>query len=152
MSADEQAHRFDRRKTDPNVASLAVRVASLEKGFESLDHRVTEYGRSLERQSNEISANTALTEEAHGQTATLLERVDDLAPKIDRLYKVAEATDNLVRVAGWCADRVVDASDLVEKRPKTLLALSVAAIAIYSTARAGQLPGWVEKVVKLILA
>lgn len=147
----EEVHRFDRRRSDVVVSALATRVGILESGFESLTQQVTDLGRSLDKQTNELSANTALTEEAHGQTATLLERFDEVGPKIDRLYKVAEATDNLVKIAGKGADALVRCSDLIERRPKTLLVLLLgcgAAASYYL----GHLPEPVLRLVRFVLA
>src|SRR4051812_10008715 len=53
------AHKFDRRSTDANVAALAVRVNAFESWAERLEV--------------EVKSNTRLTEEVHGNTAEIVE-------------------------------------------------------------------------------
>jgi hypothetical protein len=63
MSGD---HHFDRRSSDGNVASLAIRVDALERRMETVEIEVRNNNR-------ELAANTALTEEIHGNTADMAE-------------------------------------------------------------------------------
>jgi hypothetical protein len=101
------------------LETLDTRVTALEEGYENV--RLV-----LSTTVSELQSNTRLTEDVHGQSAAMVERMEAITPKIDRLYAVAEATDNIVRVVGKFADGVIWFSDLIEKRPKTLLLVGAA--------------------------
>lgn len=58
-------HQFDRRKHDPNVAALALRVTALEQRMEQFDE-------GLRKNTVELKANTALTELIHGNTEDIV--------------------------------------------------------------------------------
>lgn len=66
MSGD--AHHFDRRSTDGNVAALALRVTSLELRMEQFEDQ-------LRVNTVELRSNTRLTEEIHGNTEDIIAAV-----------------------------------------------------------------------------
>lgn len=68
MSAIDEAHKFDRRGTDANVAALSVRVHGLEGRVGVLEDKV-------DINSRELIANTALTKQVHKNTEDIVAAV-----------------------------------------------------------------------------
>lgn len=65
-------HQFDRRATDANVSSLALRVAGLESRMEVME-------KNQAANARELLANTALTRQVHTNTEAIVDAVQSLA-------------------------------------------------------------------------
>jgi hypothetical protein len=87
MAANE-AHQFDRRITDANVASLSIRVSSLERRVEVVES-------DLKDNTRELQTNTALTRQVH----TMAEAVKQDTADIVSATKWLSTTKKLALVA-----------------------------------------------------
>lgn len=83
-----EAHRFDRRESDANVAALALRVGTVEGRLENVELRLATNNRELE-------ANTALTKQTHEK----VERVETNTQMIVNAVRWFSTTKRLVLAA-----------------------------------------------------
>jgi hypothetical protein len=66
-----EAHQFDRRNSDPNVAALSVRVTGLERRMQSVEMQQAANNR-------ELAANTALTKQVHSAVELISQNTADI--------------------------------------------------------------------------
>jgi hypothetical protein len=70
----------------------------------------------------------------------------------DRMYESYVMAENGVKMIGKIGNGFVRVSDMIEKRPKTILMLVGAGILSFSAGRSGALPEWVEKAIRWMVA
>lgn len=103
MSLDDN-HQFDRRSSDANVASLSLRVGSLEG-------RVTVLEQGLNSNTLELRANTVLTQQVHTNTEAIVEAVKWMATTKRFMYSTGKwvgavgggfiAVAGVAKLFGW---------------------------------------------------
>jgi hypothetical protein len=114
---------FNRRNSDANVASLALRVDALERRMETVELEVRTNNR-------EIAANTALTEEIHGNTADMAE-----------MFK---ATRNGFRMLAGAANFGLKALETGGKVARPLFWMVAVGVAVVAYVKTGTwtMPAW----------
>lgn len=96
---------------------------------------------------------TALEEFVHEEVKPLLESNTRLTETIhaqsDEMYAAYITARNAIRIMAKVGDGAVWVSDVVEKRPKTLLVLAVISGASYGFLSTGRVPEWLIHAAKL---
>jgi hypothetical protein len=109
----------------PTIETLNVRLTALEEFVH-------------EEVIPRLDNNTAMTATIHAQS--------------DEMYAAFIAARNGIRMLAKVGDGAIWVSDVVEKRPKTLLVLAVACGAAWGFLSTGRVPDWLLHVMKLLVA
>lgn len=114
-----------------------VTKPDLSPTIETLNTRLTALEEFVHKELKPaLDTNTAMTATIHAQS--------------DEMYTAYVTARNAIRVMAKVGDGMIWVSDVVEKRPKTLLVLAVASGASYGFLSTGRVPEWFIHVVKLL--
>lgn len=146
----DDAHQFDRRKDDVNVASLANRVGMLEGRVEVIEHEMRESNAGLRAANAEIRANTRLTEEAHGWSSDVHQAVfgiegrPGMSDRVDEMYEIFAAAREGLRLIGKAGRGAIKAAEVGGRLAKPLFWVAALGAASWAWWKTGSftLPDW----------
>jgi hypothetical protein len=147
MSDTSSAPEGDRRGN----AEILNRLDDVTTTVQGLVTRVTILEQGSAQSTDELRINTRLTKQSH---EAMFGRDDDPGVKamVEQMSAMLGPAQTFFEGLGKMGRAGVRISDVIEKRPKTLLSLIVAAVATYSLSTTGKLPEWAGWLVKLLSA
>lgn len=153
MSDTASAPEGERRHGDSEILQLIGEVATQVKGLDTRV-KILEEGNlathdELTRYNGELRANTLLTKQSH---EAIFGAGDDpgIKASVDHVQSMLQPAENFFAACGKIGNVALRVSDVIERRPKTLLMLLVSAIAGYSLTSTGKLPEWAGALIKLL--